>query len=416
MTAAARDPNAAPVLFVHWGEEGIRGSERVLLDLLAKLDRDAFAPLVWCNAETMANAVRQLDVPVHLSRMPILLGWDAPRLDLAGYRALVRQGTELIRSHGARVVHANSGAPNQWMVAAARGARIPLVGHLHAVYKFRERCTLLLHQVPLVVGCSDAVVAPFRADGVPASRLRVIHNGVDPERLHAGDARTLRAALCIPDGHVVVASAGALVPLKGFDLLLHALSLLRDRGLSAHAAIIGEGPNRGALEALARELGVSDRAHFLGHQKDVGAILRDAADIVVVASRVESFGLVAAEAGAVGRATVATRVGGLAEVVEDEKTGLLVPPGDPVALAAALARLIESVELRDRLASAARERVLANFTTERAARAFEGLYRELMARPAHAFGWSKLGFRVAPFARLGAGVVGRRMGMRIADA
>ena len=116
----------APVLFVHWGEEGIRGSERVLLDLLKSIDRRRFTPILWCNAETMASSARALDVPTHVSRMPILLGWDAPRLDISGYRALVAQGKDMIREFGVRLVHANSGAPNQWMVPAARSARVPM--------------------------------------------------------------------------------------------------------------------------------------------------------------------------------------------------------------------------------------------------------------------------------------------------
>src|SRR3982750_571353 len=174
-----------PVMFVHWGDEGIRGSERVLLDLLKNLDRQRFRPILWCNASTMASAARELDVPARVTRMPILLGWDAPRFDLSGYRALVAQAKALILEFGVRLVHANSGAPNQWMVPASRTARVPMLAHLHAIYGFRERCTLLLHQVPVIVGCSDAVVRPFRADRMASTRLRVIHNGVDPNRLSA---------------------------------------------------------------------------------------------------------------------------------------------------------------------------------------------------------------------------------------
>jgi len=405
----------APVLFVHWGDEGIRGSERVLLDLLKALDRRRFTPVLWCNAETMASSARALDVPTRVSAMPILLGWDAPRFDVAGYRALVAQGKAMIREFGITVVHANSGAPNQWMVPATRSERIPMLAHLHAIYGFRERCTLLLHQAPLIVGCSDAVVRPFRVDGIAPARLRVIYNGIDTERLSGGDARGLRVSLGIATDALLIVSVGAMVPLKGFDTVIRSLGILRGQNVDAHLAIVGEGPEREALARLSSELGLESRVHFLGARSDVGAILRDAADIVAVGSRIESFGLVAAEAGAAGRAVVSTRVGGTTEVIQDTTTGLLVPPGDPIAFGAALSRLARDPELRAALGRAARAHVLATFTNQRAARSFENLYAELDARPRADFGWSRLGLNVAPFARLALDVAGRRLGVPVAD-
>lgn len=405
-----------PILLVHWGDEGIRGSERVLLDLLARLDRARFAPSVWCNAEAMADAARSLDVSVRVSRMPILLGWDAPRFDLGAYRALVRQGATLIEELGARLVHANSGAPNQWMVPATRNARIPLVAHLHAIYGFRDRATMLLQQAPMIVGCSDAVVRPLRSDGLPESRLRVIPNGIDLTRLNLGEARGLRASLGIGRDSLLIVSAGALVHLKGFDVLLRAVKVVCEGGVDAHLAIAGEGPDRGALQALAAELGLDRRVHFLDQRPHLGAIIRDAADVVAVGSRTESFGLVAAEAGAMGLPTVATRVGGIAEVIDDGKTGLLVPSEDHLAFAKALEHLAGNPDLRRRLGAAARARVNERFTSDRAARSFEDVYGELLSQPAVEFGWSRLGFRVAPFARLGVAIVGRRLRVGVPDA
>ncbi|HEX9219703.1 MAG TPA: glycosyltransferase, partial [Gemmatimonadaceae bacterium] len=261
MTNSASSRSRTPILFAHWGDECIRGSERVLLDLFSNMDRDRFAPVLWCNARTMAAAAQALDVPSHVTRMPILLGWDSPKLDLPAYRSLVREGESLIHEYGAKLVHANSGAPSQWMVPASRRARVPLLAHLHAIYGFRERCTLLLHQVPVVVGCSEAVVKPFRSDRVPESRLRVIPNGVDLKRLNAGDASELRQSLGIPPSSFVILGMGALIPLKGFDVLVRAAGLLRARGVDSHLVIAGEGPERSALEGLARQLDIEHFVH-----------------------------------------------------------------------------------------------------------------------------------------------------------
>jgi glycosyltransferase involved in cell wall biosynthesis len=406
----------APILFAHWGDEGIRGSERVLLDLLGTLDRDRYTPTLWCNAATMADAARALDVPTRVSRMPILLGWDAPKLDVAGYRRLVQEGKALIQELGARVVHANSGAPNQWLVPAARAAQVPLVAHLHAIYGLRERCTLLLHQAPCIIGCSEAVVAPFWIDGVPRSRVRVIHNGVRVDRLQRGDASALRGSLGIGALAVVALGVGALVPLKGFDTVMRAVRLARDHGVDLHLLLAGEGPERARLDALRLELGLEGFVHFLGQRADVGAILRDAVDVAVIGSRVESFALVAAEAGAMGRPTIATRVGGIGEVVADGVTGILVPAGDATACADALTRIGRDEALRRTMGEAARVRVASKFSTAQATQAFEHLYQELADRPARSFGWSALGVRLMPFARLGANVVRRRLGRPVIGA
>jgi glycosyltransferase involved in cell wall biosynthesis len=404
------------VLFVHWGHEGIRGSERVLLDLLGELDRARFSASLWCNSETLAAAAEDLDVETRVSAMPLLFGWDAPRFDLRSFRALVAEGRALIRDKDVGVVHVTSGAPTQWMSLAARSERVPLIAHLHAIYRFRERCTLLLHQAPILAGCSDAVLEPFRRDGLAPDRLRVINNGVNPQRLAAGNARGLRGSLGISRDAIVLLAAGALVPLKGFDTLLRAVHAVRGRGINAQLLIAGEGPGRDALSRLSQALGITSAVHLLGQQPHLGAILRDAADIALIGSIVESFGLVAAEAGAMGRPTVASRVGGIPEVIADGVTGLLVPAGDHGGFADAIASLAADPVRRTTMGNAARRRVLERFTTARAARDVESLYSALVATSTEAYGWKQLGFRAAPLAKLGLAVAGRRLGLRISDA
>ena len=404
-----------PILFVHWGDEGIRGSERVLLDLLATLNRKRFTPFLWCNRSSLADAARALDVGSEISEMPILLGWDAPRFDFGAYRKLVRSGQRLIRAHRIAVVHANSGAPNQWMVPAARRENVPVVAHLHALYKFRERCTLLLHQAPVIAGCSEAVVRPFRQDGFPEDRLRVVPNGVDTRRLSIGDAGKLRERLGLNSDSVLFVGAGALVPLKRFDMLIHALHKALDSGLDMHVALAGEGPERGNLESLASTLQLRGRVHFLGQVPNLGPILRDAADVAVISSEIESFGLTAAEAGAMGRPTVATNVGGIPELIRDGITGLLVPPGDVDAFSRAMVRLSGDPQLRARIAAAARDQTLSGFTIQRMTHSFEKLYDELLLMPDAGFKQSPLKFRIAPFARLGVEFIGRRLGVSAAE-
>lgn len=227
--------------------------------------------------------------------------------------------------------------------------------------------TRALRDSALVTGCSALVLQDLRrhhpVDGV------VVPNGVDldeaggpaPDR----DERTILAV-------------GRLVRVKGFDLLLRAFARARlDPG--TRLVIAGDGPARGELERLAADLGVGDRVEFTGRLDRAGVVAAMAgAGVVVVPSRIEAFGIVVLEAWRSGAALVATTRGGPADIVTDGVDGILVDPEDVDALAAALARVAGDPALRQRLASAGRERV-TSFTWQRTAvcyaAAFDGVTR-----------------------------------------
>ncbi|MBX9698834.1 MAG: glycosyltransferase, partial [Acetobacteraceae bacterium] len=256
-----------PVLFTHFGENWIRGSEQVLLDLLAHLDRDRIAPVVWCNADAMAEACRALGVPTHQSRFEFYFDYGSPRFAPRRYLGLVRQGRRLVREHGIRVLHANSAAPTQWLVPVAALTGRPLLTHLHIDYLRRSRYALLLHLADRIIGVSRQVVGDFLADGMAPERLGVIYNGIDTARLPPARA-DLRAALGIPPGALVVASMGSLVPRKGHDLLLRAFAALPASQPPPHLVLGSDGPARPGLQALAAELGIAACTHFLGYTDD----------------------------------------------------------------------------------------------------------------------------------------------------
>jgi glycosyltransferase involved in cell wall biosynthesis len=172
-----------------------------------------------------------------------------------------------------------------------------------------------------------------------------------------------------------VVAVGNLYPVKDHGTLLHALSRLP----ATRVAIAGRGDEEERLRGLAVNLGLGDRMHLLGLRDDVETVLA-AADVFVQPSLSEGLPLAVLEAMGNGLPVVATRVGGVPEALVDGKTGFLVPPGDPEALAAALKRVLDSADRGACMGSAARERAEAEFSVDRMTDRYRQLYDELRGR------------------------------------
>jgi glycosyltransferase involved in cell wall biosynthesis len=228
------------------------------------------------------------------------------------------------------------------------------------------------------VAISEAVARCLTAAGVREEIIRVVPSAVEPDRIHPQNPRqVVRQSLGAEPDTACLLVAAALVQRKGIDVLLDALARLAQDDLFPTLWIAGEGPQRGALEQLARQRGVDSQVCFLGHRDDVADLL-SACDIFVLPSRHEGLGVAALEAMALARPVVATHVGGLGEAVLDQRTGLLVPPDDAPALQAALARLLREPELRERLGAAGPARIAQRYHAEAMVEAYERLYFEVL--------------------------------------
>jgi phosphatidylinositol alpha-1,6-mannosyltransferase len=190
----------------------------------------------------------------------------------------------------------------------------------------------------------------------------VVPNGTDPERFRPLDAGAARRRLGLGDGPLLL-TVGRLVPRKGIDTTLRALPTVLDAVPDLTYLVVGTGPDRARLDALATTLGVRDHVQFEGHvPADDLPHYYGAADLFVMPSReappdVEGFGIVFLEAGACGLPVVGARTGGIPDAVRDGETGLLVPPSSPAALAEALTHVLTAPDVAARLGAAARQRV-----------------------------------------------------------
>lgn len=217
---------------------------------------------------------------------------------------------------------------------------------------------------------------------LPAERLPVVGNGIDPAAARAGvtvEAVAAARAECGagPDDPIVVL-VGSLTARKGQSVLLEAAPAILQAEPATRFVFVGDGPDRAALEQQAARLGVAERCWFAGFRTDA-AVFMGLATVVVVPSLGEAFGLTALEAAAQGKPVVASEVGGLPEIVIDGETGRLVPPGESEALASAVSELLTNAEMRARLGVAGLRRCETRFALSRVAARILRVYHEVLA-------------------------------------
>ncbi|MGE5506955.1 MAG: glycosyltransferase family 4 protein [Chitinophagales bacterium] len=274
-----------------------------------------------------------------------------PRFDqnlLDGASTFVR----LLRALKVDLVHVHAAA-ELVLLARLAARRRPLVFTVHGFHGRGAEASYRLAR--WAMRQSEATICVSAAERARLPGAVLVYNGVpDP-----GYRPT--------PGNGLVGFFGRLEPTKGVDVLL--------RSGVRPLLVVGDGSQRRTLEALA-----GDGATFTGFRPDAVRLMASC-EVIAVPSLVEPFGLVAAEAAALGRPVVASAVGGLAEIVVDGETGYLVPPGDPVALGEALRRLQADPALARRLGEVARERYLAHFTLTGMVQAVERLYRSVVEFP-----------------------------------
>ncbi|MFH1569497.1 MAG: glycosyltransferase family 4 protein [Gemmatimonadota bacterium] len=366
------------------------GSAENTLLTVARLDRKRFA--AWLavgltqgersptEAEARARGVAFVEVP-DLVR-PV-----RPGADLRALVALWR----ICRRGQFQIVHTHTSKAGLLGRVAVRLARVPVVvhtphGHVFYGYYGPVATRIFVCTERAAARLCDRIVALTAADAAdhvrfgvaPPEHFAVIHSGVDFAPFGAGPLtrEEARRGLGIGTGGPVIGTLGRLTAVKGQADLVEAFARLRQRLPEAWLVLVGDGEERAALEGQARSLGVAERVVLPGWRQDVPAALR-AMDAFAFPSLNEGMGKALVEAMYAGLPCVATPVGGVPELVEHEVQGLLVPPRNPAALAAALERVLTDAALGERLGRAARERA-AHYGADRMVRRIERLYEELL--------------------------------------
>jgi glycosyltransferase involved in cell wall biosynthesis len=339
--------------------------------------------------ESMAFVADRLGVPV--ATVSELGREISPLRDAIATVRLAR----LIRELRPHIVHthtAKAGALGRVAALLAGPSARPIVvhtfhGHVLRGYfgAFRGRIfrlveTLLARSSDALVAVSPQVRDDLVALGVaPRQKFAIVRLGIElAARVDGADRGAARRLLGVPPERFVVGWIGRMTGVKRTGDVLLALRALRERGVDATLCMVGDGPDRAAVEEQAHRLGIARHCLYLGYQEEVAGWYA-ALDALVLPSANEGTPVSAIEALATGRPVVATRVGGVPDVIREGEDGFLVEVGDIDALAERLARLAEDPELRARMGGSARKRVLARYAVDRLVDDVDRLYRALLA-------------------------------------
>ena len=359
----------------------------------SRLDRDGYETLLLYGAVGSGEGSLEESVwarGVRMSRVPGLRPELRPPDDARALASLVRAvrltRPDIVHTHTAkagmlgRLAAVMAGPPRPKIVHTYHGH--VLEGYFgpvkNATYRELERRLATVSDA--LIGVSNATVDDLVRLGIaPREQFRVIPIGLDLEPFLGAtpaDGAAFRAEAGVEDGEVLLTFVGRLVPIKRVDVLLRAFAHARHGGAPVRLAIVGDGDRRPELQALASELGVADHVWFAGYR---GAMLPVAAasDVAVLSSDNEGTPVSLIEAAAASTPAVATRVGGVPDVVGDD-TGLLAPAGDFESLGRAIMAAAADPEGRAAMGARAREHVAGRFSVERLVADVEGLYEGLL--------------------------------------
>jgi glycosyltransferase involved in cell wall biosynthesis len=358
------------------------GAEVQLKVLLSKLVRKSELNLtvILLNGGRLEKEVRDLGIPVRV--LPENL-WGSVRIFRELVREIKQSNVQLVHTHKYKdtilAAPAARLAGVSHVVRTVHGLREPFEGlpaFKMSLYEAMER-TVHRYCVDSIIGVSSQIESQYKAEG-QVSKVTCIRNGIDLEgKSIQTDRWRTRKELGVDAGTCLIGTVGRLTPVKGIPYLLEAASVLLRQGANVKVLIVGGGSIRQDLTAQTHNLGIADNVVFSGHREDTDALLH-AMDIFVLPSLSEGIPMALLEAMATSRPIVASRVGGIPEIVEDGFEGYLVEPMDVNGLADRCRQLIEFPEVARKMGEQGRKRVERDFSATAMADRVASVYKELL--------------------------------------
>jgi len=358
---------------LHYG-----GKENGVVNLVNGLDPDIFENYIFTYVRGGALAQRVDPARCRVVELGDKLGGD--------YRLYYKLAREF-RRHRIHIAHTHSWATTMEGIIGARLAGVPLIIHgEHGTIKTDTQLHIQIQRwlwraTDQVLSVSEVLRENLHKKfDFPKERIRVVTNGVDLARFDfSRNGVDYKARLGFSSKTLLIGAVGRLVPVKAYPLLLKVCLSVFKEIPNAHLLLVGDGPLLDTLVQSAQDDEMANRVHFLGARKDVPEILRGL-DVYVLSSENEGMSNTILEAMACGRPVIATAVGGNPELVVDGETGLLVPPNDPHAMAAAITKLLRDPQHSQQMGRRGRQRVEEKFSLEVMVRNYAKVYLEVFGR------------------------------------
>jgi glycosyltransferase involved in cell wall biosynthesis len=366
------------ILYIH-GMAQIGGAEKELLLWLECLDRERFSPYVVCPRD--GPFITELD-NLHIPYVAISLpSWRKLFQTIWRPLAIVRI-IQAIRRWNIDVLHVNDYSWAPYGIVAGRLTGRPCLIHVRVEIEPRKISRYWLNKGNMIVPVSNSIAHVIKNEGVLHENIRVLLSGVAPQKGNSSlpSTHTL-ATLKKITGQPILGAVAHLFPRKGLEYLVEATGRLKSTFPDIHLVIVGTGDDEyeHQLRTQVEKLELTEHVLFAGFQ-DQPLFFMAQCDVCVLPSVQEGFGIVLLEAMALGKPIVASHVGGIPDIVQHEKTGLLVKPADVEDLCLALSTLLNDPAKRAQMGKAGKKRVEEHFTLQRMMEQLYGLYSEALAR------------------------------------
>jgi glycosyltransferase involved in cell wall biosynthesis len=359
------------------------GKDAVVFTLLRRLSKGGeFSVEVVCfRKEIVYRELIGEGIPVHVLSMY----WT---FDLTAVLRLA----SVVKERGVHLIHTHDNKSHFLGRVAGRILGVPVVSTFHGQTKFGMELNIFKRKLyHWLVRKTDGLVTHFIAvsselrdellrRGIGADRISLIPNGIDADRfVQEASAEAAPGRLGVTSDRYVIGVVGRLSGEKGHRHFFEAVAPLCRERPQLRCLIVGDGPLRGALESEVSRLGIRDQVTFAGFRRHIAGMY-SLMDMVVLPSLGEGLPVTLLEAMAMGRPTVATRVGGVPEVIRDGQEGLIVPPEDPASLRSAMVRVLDDSVLSERLGRAAAATVRSRFGADALEKRTRQVYRDALSR------------------------------------
>lgn len=369
----------AVAYMIHEGQ-AFGGSSVSFLSLMKTLDKERFRPLVICPRNSlMVESLYDMDIETRLI--------DYYAFDLRNpfrYLSTLNILRRTIKREKIELIHLNHQSLTDFAVMAAHLSSKPLVLHFRGIEEpsFINSYERWIRQADRIITVSKAVAENLEEHGLGNDRIRVIMDGTDIKRFQSSRENGFRREIGVGEKQPLVGIVSEIMAEKGLGDFLQAAESVLEKIPNAKFVVVGTDYLKHSyldeLKSDARRLGLAGKVLFTGFRKDVERVFRSL-DVSVLASWQEAFGNVVVESMAAGTPVVATRVGGVPEIIDDRRNGLLVPPRNPTALANTIIEALSmNPDERKSLVRAAKQTVRDNFSITEQTKKIEHLYEELL--------------------------------------